>query len=305
MTKGYFIYARINKKGVYMGKWQQSKGYNKFLISVLLLSIFCAGCGNKNENISIISKKPCTVEIKEVHTTVYKRPQYPGTIKDGYLVEDKQKGKIKEDSITTYFKDYLKNEKWAEHESLDNKTPYVKTVYTGKNIYMQAIKVFATRVTGPLYLDVNGTRLKNKYPRAEVLFDGWKTTNLSTPYSLPLLKIDTNGSLIKKNNNVNGIKCDLYSYGPSKSCNNHHCTYHKAEVCYSEEYNMALKVKIISKTDISDKNYNVEKSINELIVTKLEFADISNNVFARPKGLILPDYLINKLAGSTNKQKAP
>ena len=36
--------------------------------------------------------------------------------------------------------------------------------------------------------------------------------------------------------------------------------------------------------------------------TKLEFTDIPNSTFNKPKALILPDYLLNKLVGSTNKQ---
>ena len=64
---------------------------------------------------------------------------------------------------------------------------------------------------------------------------------------------------------------------------------------------MAIKIKYISKTDIKDKYYNVDKSINELTVTKLEFTDIPNTTFKKPKALILPDYLLNKLTDFKNK----
>ena len=154
-------------------------------------------------------------------------------------------------------------------------------------------------MTSSIYSDIKGVRYKNTYPKAEILFGGWKTKNLLTPYSVSLLTNNKNGSLIKKNNYINGINCDLYSYGPDKSCNNHHCTYHKAEVCYNKEYDMAVNIKIISKTDISDEYYNVDRSINELTVSKLEFADIPNSTFTKPKALIIPDYLLNKFV---NKQ---
>ena len=269
------------------------KNINKLLlVSVLVLSSFCSGCSNKN--IKIISKEPCIIELKEIHTTVYKKPQYKNTLdENGYLIEDTAKGKIKENCIVFYYKDYIKDNKWVEQESIDGKNTHFTRIFNGKNIYLQAIKNFiAIRITNNMYTDKDGTKLRTEYPKAEVLFNNeWKSKNLLTIFSIDLLMKNTKGNLVKKDSDINGVKCDLYNFGPNKICSKNQCTYYKADVCYNNEYKMALNIKIEHKNDTKDKNYNIEKSIDELSVIKLDFTDIPDKKFKKPSGLILPDYL--------------